>query len=86
MPDGKLLHTLSGHKGGVYSMDFSENGEFIFTGCMGGHLYLWETRSGTKLAHVRGEGSVYDLKWDELHQWLYVALGRKDVLLLFLSS
>ena len=79
MPEGKLLHTLEGHKGGVYSMDFSEKGDFLFTGCMGGFLCLWNVKSGEKLSSVRGEGSIYDVKWDQARQWLYVALGRKDV-------
>lgn len=46
IPDGKILRRLPGHDGGVMSVAFAPDTLVLLTADEGGHLWLWDTRTG----------------------------------------
>jgi WD40 repeat protein len=51
---GKLLATLQGHAGPVYSAQFSPDGKRTVTASQDHTARLWETESGKLLATLQG--------------------------------
>ncbi|MEL6929792.1 MAG: TIR domain-containing protein, partial [Cyanobacteria bacterium J06600_6] len=51
--DGKLLHTLRGHRGSVKDVAFSPDGQFIISGSQDKTIKLWQT-DGTLLMTLEG--------------------------------
>lgn len=79
MPEATLEHRLTGHKKGIYALDFSEDGNFLISGCMGGLISLWDMNNGQLVSQAKATGSVYDIKYDDVNEWLYVGIGRNKV-------
>ncbi|MFX1369897.1 MAG: WD40 repeat domain-containing protein [Promethearchaeota archaeon] len=56
---GKLLHTLSGHKGHVTALAITPDSRYILSGGQHGEVKLWDLESGTHLDTMSGhEGAV----------------------------
>jgi WD40 repeat protein len=54
-PGVKLLHTLEGHRGTVWSVAFDPQGGMLASGSGDNALKLWETRSGNLLRTLEGQ-------------------------------
>lgn len=52
--NGKLLKTLSGHKGALTSLAFSRSGNLIVTGSEDGTARIWQTDTGQELKVLSG--------------------------------
>ena len=50
--DGKLLHVLAGHFGGVTAVAFSPDDKLVLTGSLDGTARLWETATGRPLLQL----------------------------------
>ena len=56
-PTGKKLHALAGHKGKVWSADFSPDGGLVVTAAEDNTAAVWDARSGQKLRAFTGHGN-----------------------------
>jgi WD40 repeat protein len=54
--DGKLLHTLEGHKSGIWSVAFSPDSKTFATGSNDGIIKLWKS-NGTLLTNLIGHSA-----------------------------
>src|SRR5947199_3802572 len=66
LPTGvKLLRTLEGHQGVVYSVAFDPQGETLASGSDDKTVKLWEARSGKLLRTLEGhQGVVMSVSFD----------------------
>jgi WD40 repeat protein len=56
---GKLLHTLSGHKGNVTALTMTADSRYILSGGQHGEVKLWDLETGTHLNTMGGhEGAI----------------------------
>jgi WD40 repeat protein len=57
---GRLLHTLQGHQGAVWSLAFAPDGKTLATAGHDGTARLWELATGQERGRLRGHrGSVF---------------------------
>jgi serine/threonine protein kinase len=54
LPDGKLLHTLTGHPDGITALGSSRDGSVLVTGGRDHNVRLWDTASGQLLRTLEG--------------------------------
>jgi len=54
--NGQLVHTLTGHKGAVYSVAFSPDGRYIASGSVDNTVKVRETESGELVQTLVGHG------------------------------
>lgn len=55
---GKLIHALSGHTGGIYSIDFNSNGQTLTSGGLGRNARLWHVSNGEQISILVGHSST----------------------------
>jgi WD40 repeat protein len=61
---GKLLATLQGHTGAVYSITWSPDGKTLASGSGDRTVKLWDAATGKLLATLQGHtGAVYSVAW-----------------------
>jgi WD40 repeat protein len=62
--DGKLIRTLQGHKGRVYSIDFSPNSQLLASASQDGTIKVWNTRNGNQIGNLVGHrGAIYSVSF-----------------------
>lgn len=77
---GKLLHTLKGHDGIVYSIAFSRQGEMLASGGQDATVKLWEVSSGRLLRSLEGHSqSVHSVAFDPMGELLVSASSDSTV-------
>jgi ribosomal protein S4 len=54
LPDGKLLHTLTGHLGQVNNISFSGNDMWLASGSSDGTVRIWDVETGKQLRILKG--------------------------------
>ncbi|KAJ1701609.1 hypothetical protein LUZ63_001388 [Rhynchospora breviuscula] len=62
---GRLLHSLAGHKQPVYSVAFSPNGEYLASGSLDQCLHIWSVKEGKILRTYRGGGGIFEVCWNK---------------------
>lgn len=74
---GKLLNTLSGHSGGVFSVAFSPNGQILASGGYDKTIKLWDWKTGKLIYTLSGHSNhVFSVAFSPDGQIL--ASGSKD--------
>jgi WD40 repeat protein/serine/threonine protein kinase len=64
MSDQSVVATLEGHRGFIYSMEFSAQGGEIVTTSWDNTARIWDTRTGETLGILTGhQDTVYDAAW-----------------------
>ena len=56
---GQLVHTLTGHDGAVWTVDFSADGRLLVSGSEDGSLRLWDVQQGRELQTINHRTEVY---------------------------
>ena len=54
MMGGRQVHTLTGHTGSAYSVDFSLNGNRVASGSDDNLVTIWDTETGTQVSSFVG--------------------------------
>jgi len=55
----QLVHTLTGHDGAVWTVDFSANGRLLVSGSEDGSLKLWDVYQGRELQTINHRIEIY---------------------------
>jgi WD40 repeat protein len=58
---GELVRELQGHNDVIYSLIFSPDGRSVISGSWDATLRVWDIASGSELAAVKGQGTIYAL-------------------------
>jgi WD40 repeat protein len=58
---GELVRELHGHNDVIYSLIFSPDGRSVISGSWDATLRVWDVASGSELAAVKGQGTIYAL-------------------------
>ncbi|KAG6473109.1 hypothetical protein ZIOFF_067016 [Zingiber officinale] len=61
---GRLLCSMNGHKGPVYSVAFSPNGEYLASGSLDQSLHIWSVKEGRIMKTYRGRGGIFEVCWN----------------------
>jgi WD40 repeat protein len=56
---GRLIQTLTGHEGAVWTVDFSADGRLLVSGSEDGSLKLWDVNQGRELQSINHRMEVY---------------------------
>jgi WD40 repeat protein/predicted Ser/Thr protein kinase len=59
LPDGKMIHSLEGHKRFVYSVKFRPDGKVLATLGDEGTILIWDIASGRKLRAISASAPIY---------------------------
>jgi WD40 repeat protein/basic membrane lipoprotein Med (substrate-binding protein (PBP1-ABC) superfamily) len=70
MPDGQLLHTLSGHAMGIYDLAFSPDGKHLATAGGDSVVMIWDVQTGQKSSNVQAGSVVMGLEYSPDGRWL----------------
>ncbi|PKA58153.1 Dynein assembly factor with WDR repeat domains 1 [Apostasia shenzhenica] len=62
---GSLLYTLNRHRGAVYSLAFSPNGQFLASGSEDKYLHIWSLKEMKLIKTFNGDGSIFDICWNK---------------------
>lgn len=62
---GKLLHSLNGHRDPVYSVAFSPNGEFLASGSLDKSMHIWSLKDGKIVRTYTGNGGIFEVCWNK---------------------
>jgi WD40 repeat protein len=68
---GREVHTLRGHRSGIYALAFSSNGRTLATGSDDGTVKLWDLDSAQEVATLRGHtGLISSVEFSPDHKTL----------------
>ena len=86
--DGKLIHTLIGHKNDVKSVHFSPDGSTIATvSFYDGIIKIWNTSDGTEMRTIPvGATNVLSVAWSPQGNTIAVATNNKFIQILRISD
>ncbi|MBW4506095.1 MAG: caspase family protein [Scytonematopsis contorta HA4267-MV1] len=86
--DGKLIHTLTGHKNDVKSVHFSPDGSTIATvSFYDGIIKIWKTSDGTEIRTIPvGATNVLSVAWSPQGNTIAVATNNKFIKILRISD
>ncbi|GKU98889.1 hypothetical protein SLEP1_g11825 [Rubroshorea leprosula] len=62
---GKLLHSLNGHRDPVYSVAFSPNGEYLASGSLDRSMHIWSLKEGKIVKTYTGNGGIFEVCWNK---------------------
>ncbi|XP_074303689.1 WD40 repeat-containing protein HOS15 [Silene latifolia] len=62
---GKLVHSLNGHREAVYSVAFSPNGEYLASGSFDRSLHVWSLKEGKIVKTYSGNGGIFEVCWNK---------------------
>ncbi|CAL0312850.1 unnamed protein product [Lupinus luteus] len=62
---GKSIYSLSGHRGPVYSVAFSPNGEYIASGSLDKSVHIWSLKDGKIVKTYTGNGGTFEVCWNK---------------------
>ncbi|GKU94831.1 hypothetical protein SLEP1_g8268 [Rubroshorea leprosula] len=62
---GKLLHSLNGHRDPVYSVAFSPNGEYLASGSLDRSMHIWSLKEGKIVKTYTGNGGIFEVSWNK---------------------
>eukprot|EP00262_Sarcandra_glabra_P013519 TRINITY_DN3765_c0_g1_i2.p1 TRINITY_DN3765_c0_g1~~TRINITY_DN3765_c0_g1_i2.p1 ORF type:complete len:415 (+),score=83.36 TRINITY_DN3765_c0_g1_i2:143-1387(+) len=61
---GSLIYSLNGHRGPVYSVAFSPNGEYLASGSLDKCVHIWSVKEGKVVKTYSGTGGgVFEVCW-----------------------
>lgn len=64
LPAGiQCLHTLQGHKGTIYSLNWSPDGEKIATGATDNTIHIWDVLTGQPIQTIRHDHAISLVIW-----------------------
>ncbi|WVZ09269.1 hypothetical protein V8G54_013799 [Vigna mungo] len=62
---GKLVYSLNGHRGHVYSVAFSPNGEYLASGSPDKSMLIWSLKEGKIVKTYTGNGGIFEVCWNK---------------------
>ncbi|XP_057972689.1 WD40 repeat-containing protein HOS15 isoform X2 [Malania oleifera] len=62
---GRLIHSLNGHRDPVYSVAFSPNGEYLASGSLDKSLHVWSLKEGKIVKTYTGNGGIFEVCWNK---------------------
>ncbi|PKI41252.1 hypothetical protein CRG98_038364 [Punica granatum] len=62
---GKLIYSLNGHRGPVYSVAFSPNGEYLASGSLDNSVHIWSLKEGKIVRTYTGSGGIFEVCWNK---------------------
>ncbi|MEW6403750.1 MAG: hypothetical protein AB1649_18300 [Chloroflexota bacterium] len=90
--DGGIVHTLTGHPGRVYGMDFDREAGLLassgcaqedFNNCRSGEIILWDVRTGSEQARLLGHSNLVRTVAFSPDGTRLASGGRDDMILLW---
>lgn len=60
---GRLISSLNGHRGAVFALCFSPNGEYLASGSKDKMMHIWSLKDGEIVKSYTSNGSIFDISW-----------------------
>ncbi|WMV57480.1 hypothetical protein MTR67_050865 [Solanum verrucosum] len=62
---GRLLHTLNGHREPIYSIAFSPNGQYLASGSVDKCMNIWSVKEAKIVKTYNGDGIIFEVCWNK---------------------
>ncbi|XP_014519436.1 WD40 repeat-containing protein HOS15 isoform X2 [Vigna radiata var. radiata] len=79
---GKLVYSLNGHRGHVYSVAFSPNGEYLASGSPDKSMLIWSLKEGKIVKTYSGNGGIFEVCWNKEGDKIAACLSNNTVCVL----
>ncbi|GFY93763.1 WD-40 repeat family protein [Actinidia rufa] len=62
---GRLICSLNGHRGPVYSVAFGPNGEYLVSGSLDKSMHIWSLKECKIVKTYPGSGGIFEVCWNK---------------------
>ncbi|XP_049399060.1 WD40 repeat-containing protein HOS15-like [Solanum stenotomum] len=76
---GRLLHSLNGHREPVYSIAFSPNGEYMASGSLDKCMNIWSVKEAKIVKTYNGDGCIFEVCWNKEGNKVAACFANKKV-------